>query len=475
MNKVPLSENPLYQKIEGLLSAFKKREPRFEAYEITFFEKRSEQRLLFGVAGNGLEVSTARYDIFERSFSVQIYTRPGAAKMGIASAQIDPLGDLEKQFQATFEASLATSNPAWDLPLPAPAKTDSLKECDPGLVADLRGGADRLVLAAHRETRKLSGVHVNYAELFANHTRILHRLSTGIENERETTDLYFEIAMEKLPLPNTQEVHNNITSVDEKGLGLPEFIQRAAEEARSLGEVSIPETSAEAVILLGADDLNILFHTLLHQLDRAPEYYGQPFIREGEWISREAPRGDALTLRLDPHLDYMAESRVFSGEGIPTAGGTLVEQGRVTGRKSTHRIARYLGHRTDGVSGNIVVNAGGHSKEELLSLAPRVIEVKAFSSLLSNGDSLTWSSEIKFAVEHRLENGVATRRYLKGGVLSGNIRENLQSLFFSRETEVSSRVADSYHAAMGYVGPAWALIRKGVSLSGRMAEQRTGG
>ncbi|MBL8992918.1 MAG: hypothetical protein JNM63_06225 [Spirochaetia bacterium] len=468
MNAAPLSRHPVYLKIEALLSDFKKREPRLEAYEITVFEKRSEQRLLFGMENeNGLDVSTARYDIFERSFSVQIYTRTAVNSMGLASSQIDPMGDLKKQLQSTFEASLATANPAWDLPLPAPAKKTGLRECDPALVADLRGGADRLVLAADAETRKLSGVHVNYAELFVNHTRFLHRLSTGIQNEREITDLYFEIAMEKLPLPNTQEVHNNVTSVDEKGLALPEFIRRTAEEARSLGEVSIPETSSETVILLGADDLNILFHTLLAQLDRAQEYYARPFIREGEWISRSEPAGDPLTLRLDPHLDFMAESRVFSGEGIPTTGGTLVEKSRVAGRTSTHRIARYLGLEADGVSGNVVVNAGSRSKEELLRLAPRVIEVKAFSSLLSSGDSLTWSSEIKFAVEHRVENGVATKRYLKGGVLSGNLRENLQSLFFSRETEVSSRVADSYHAAMGYVGPAWALILKGVSLSGK--------
>lgn len=468
MNASPLARHPVYLKIDKLLSDFKEREPRLAAYEITVFEKRSEQRLLFGTgADNGLEVSTARYDIFERSFSVQIYTSPSPDKMGLASSQIDPLGDLEKQFQSTFEASLATANPAWDLPLPAPAKKQGLRECDPDLVADLRGGADRLVGVADAETRKLSGVHVNYAELFVNHTRFLHRLSTGIENERETTDLYFEIAMEKLPLPNTQEVHNNITSVDEKGLALPDFIRRAAEETRSLGEVSVPETSAETVILLGADDLNILCHTLLHQLDRAQEYYARPFIREGEWISREEPKGDELTLRLDPHLDYMAESRVYSGEGIPTSGGTLIEKSRVVGRTSTHRIAYYLGLRADGVSGNVVVNAGSRSKDELLRLAPRVIEVKAFSSLLSSGDSLTWSSEIKFAVEHRFENGKVTRRYLKGGVLSGNLRENLESIFFSRDTEISSRVADSYHAAMGYVGPAWALIQKGVSLSGK--------
>ncbi len=468
MNASPLSKHPTYLELERLLQELKKSEPKVSGYEIHAFEKKSEQRLLFGTGlENGLDVSTARYDIFERSFSLQIYSRVAEDKIGLASGQIDVSGDLKTQIHGIFSASLTTQNPAWTLPGPSVPLHSGLKDGDTALIQDLRACTDRLVQQADAACRKEKGVHVNYAELFVNHTRHLHMLSTGFLLERETTDLYFEIAMEKLPLPNTQEVHNFTTSVDVAGLAVDSFIAKTAEEARSLGEVSLPETDSDVAILLDAETLGTLFHTLIYQLDLTPEYYRGPFIPEGQWVGTGEPAGDALTLSLDPHIDFMAESRLYTGEGIPTVAGTMVEKGRVVRRTKPHRIASYLGVTGDGLSGNVVVNAGKVSKEELLKLAPKVIEIRAFSSLLTNGDSLTYSSEIKFAVEHRLVNGKAVTRYLKGGVISGNIRENLSHIVFSRETERVSRVATSYHGAMGYVGPAWALIRKGVSLSGK--------
>ncbi|MBN8215940.1 MAG: hypothetical protein J0L75_04825, partial [Spirochaetes bacterium] len=293
-------------------------------------------------------------------------------------------------------------------------------------------------------------------------------LSTGLRAERTTSELYFECAMEpdRGKVPNTQEVHNAVRGVHRGGLDLAAFLAECAEETRALGSVQVPVSDPRAVVLLRAEAISLLLHALLGQLDLSAEYHKRPHLAEGDAVHAGALLGEALELGVDPFIDFMAESGAHTREGLPARGGRLVEGGRVVARVGSHRMAQYLGRKFSGICGNLVVPPGPLQRNELVSGVPRLIEVKAFSSLLVSSDTLTWSSEIKLAVLHEAGRPPV---FLKGGVMSGDIRKNLARAHWSRETRRVSQTEDGYHPAMGYEGPSWARFDDGVSLSGRDA------
>ena len=56
---------------------------------------------------------------------------------------------------------------------------------------------------------------------------------------------------------------------------------------------------------------------------------------------------------------------------------------------------------------------------------------------------------------------------IKGGVVSGNIRENFSHFALSNESAVLNNIADAFSHALGYVGPSAMLIKAGVKIAGK--------
>jgi predicted Zn-dependent protease len=456
------------ESLAARLRALQARECGFTGWELVALEKTGEQRLVDGAAGNRLTLMQSRHAVREYTVTVQVYVRHGSPEvMGTSGATLDPLGDPDAQFRACLAAARASGNPPWELPAPAGEPIGHPLECDPALLEDLPGATDALLSSVEKSAAGLEGVRINAAELYADVSKRTQLLSTGIRVERNLSEIYFECAMEPARAEtNTQEVHNVVRGVHQSSLDLPAFMNECAEETRALGCVEVPRSDPRAVVLVRAEALNQILHALLGQLDLSAEYHKRPHLKEGEAVHAGELTGEPLELALDPFLDYMAESGAHTREGLPASRGNLVAGGRVALRVGSHRMAQYLGRPWNGVYGNLVVPPGRLGREELIAGCPRVIEVKAFSSLLVSSDTLTWSSEIKLAVLH--EPGRAPV-FLKGGVMAGDIRQNLAAAFYSRETRRVNQTEDGYHPAMGYEGPRWARFGRGVSVSGRSA------
>jgi len=78
-------------------------------------------------------------------------------------------------------------------------------------------------------------------------------------------------------------------------------------------------------------------------------------------------------------------------------------------------------------------------------------------------NTLTWSSEIKLG--KRYKNG-KFEVMIKGGVVSGDLKENLTNFNFSNETKRVNTIGGGFYPAIGYVGPAHMLIKAGVKIAG---------
>jgi hypothetical protein len=148
-------------------------------------------------------------------------------------------------------------------------------------------------------------------------------------------------------------------------------------------------------------------------------------------------------------------------DGLPAKGGTLIADNTVADRVIGNRFGQYLDLEPNGLSGNLIVNAGSLTKETLQGR--EYVEVIKFSSLLIDSRKLTWSSEIKLG-RHLAADGTAT--LVKGGVVSGNLKDNFTDCQLSATVGTVNTPKSGFTPALGYRGPDAMLITRGVSIAG---------
>ena len=141
----------------------------------------------------------------------------------------------------------------------------------------------------------------------------------------------------------------------------------------------------------------------------------------------------------------------------------LVEKNRVIATATDKRYADYLGAPSTTVRGNVVVDAGLLSHEELTRQAPQVIEILQFSGLFADPNSGTFGSEIRLAKLYDNETGKVT--FLKGGSLSGSFTENFRGARFSKSRVKRAHFNANSAQGEGYFGPEHALLSE-VSIVG---------
>jgi predicted Zn-dependent protease len=442
-------------------------------WEARIIKKRSYQELLYpeksGAGSNILAPETIRFPVSEITYSLTVYVRYGNPEvMGNANVTIQPGYDLEKQIDVAIASASAVGNPAWNLTKPVPgARIPRIRLVDPKIKNNPEIAARIIRNCANDCFSSLKdSILVNYAELFLDSFEIRTVTGSGFDLARESSSIYFEAAAEKLPLPNTQEVHRNTGALSLDGFDTSSFCAKLSDEVLSLGDTVMPDTDNNVALLVDDDTASAVLHCLLAQLDATMEYAKKPFLKEGVPVYKGnlAPDSETLNITLDPFIDFAAESVPYTSEGLVPVRDCVIDKSIVRRRAVSNRMSQYLGVRVSPVMGNIVVPPGTKSYEELTRCADRVIEIKSFSSLLLNSDYLTYSSEIKLAKEY--DNKKGTTRQLKGGVVSGSIMENFSSFLSSREIAIFNKVDDGYSGSEGYIGPKYMLFKKGVAISG---------
>ncbi len=453
-----IMQDTMLSKIQQALAPLTQKKV-FYAWRIDRTDSVALQSLLLGKKDAEFEEYQAR-KVFDQSYEVTLYSRQdedGEQTMGNATCTIDPLADLEQQLEKTFQHSLLVNNKAWDLPNRVNEAYEAVVTSDP-LIKENTEQAHQGLLATVNETAKtLTTVTVNSGELFTRFSRHFFQTSFGLTGTKESSRIYFEIALEKRTLPNTQEVLKHKKSINVAEAKLDQFIHETVDEVLSIRESILPTTSNNATILIDAEAIAQLLSPLMGQLDADNEYSKRPFIAADSMIYQHEKSSDSdkLTVTLDPNLPLMGLSTPFTAEGMKPQKARIIVDDKVMCQRVDHKMAQYLNKTANYIQGNRVVAEGSLTKAELLTLKPECIEILAFSSLLVNYNTLTWSSEIKLGRLYKDGKAVAM---LKGGVVSGNIRENLADFRFSDAVEK--------RASQGYLGPRYMLINAGVKIAG---------
>ena len=133
-----------------------------------------------------------------------------------------------------------------------------------------------------------------------------------------------------------------------------------------------------------------------------------------------------------------------------------MESNRVVASLTDKQFADYLGNTATTSRGNIVVDPGKLSYAELTQAAPQVLEILQFSGLFADPYSGTFSSEIRLA--RLYDNVKGTVTYLKGGSLSGSIRDNFKGARISKERVKRAHFESNSMHGHGYFGPEYAML-----------------
>ncbi len=380
--------------------------------------------------------------------------------IGQASLDVDCDAPLDEQLALAIQMAQNNPNKMWDPVQPPQEDYARVKTADDAILQDPQA----VVLDIEREAKQtmvgLEGVAVTTAELYVCKSCVQRFSSTGVQMRKDLSDIYFEVAMEKTPDHQNQEVNNVLTSMSHDDLKVSEFIRKTAEETLILGQTQEPTTSESAVVLVNEDAISSFMAALRSQLNCANEYYKFPCLQEGDRLESE---GDALHLRLDPFLPAMVDSSPYTGDGLIAQAADVIVEGQIQTQIVGNRFGQYLGKQANGILGNMVLSSGEYSVDDLRYKVPNVIEVIKFSSLLVDDNKLTWSSEIKLAKQYN-EDGSVT--LFKGGVVSGQVRENLKHCYFSKELGTVNFPGTGFYEGKGYYGPSKMLIMNGVSIVG---------
>lgn len=460
------SKDPLLKKFRiALKNAETQHSDNFYGWKISLSYSQSIQSLLLGDPTVGFKSYQER-EVNERTYRIDVYVRHGAPmKMGVSTVTIDPVAPLDAQIEQAFQNAMLAENPPWDLPQPSAEAFPDVQTADPSIVEQIAEQHQFLLGEACKKAKTVQSVHINSGELYTNLSSQYLETSTGIEAEMKNSDVYFEIALEKLPLPNDQEVLKYKKAIGIEEADLASFIQETIDETLSIQNTELPQTQSEAVVLVGADTIDEFLHTLLEQLNAESEYRQGPHLKAGDSVFKgeKGTDSDVLTLTLDPTLPMMAMSTPYTNEGLPAQKATMIENDVVQKQMIDSRMGHYLNKDVNSIVGNIVVEPGSQSKADLIASAPQCLEILAFSSLLLSPSTLTWSSEIKLGRLHK--DGKTSM--IKGGVVSGDLHENFKNFSWSNTRTKKNSMAGPFSSTQGYWGPDAMLIRAGVKIAGQ--------
>ncbi len=399
-------------------------------------------------------------NVRSRTISLKIFVRlskPG--RQGEISKKFFTTLNLRDQIDTAVDAALQTDHQTWELPKEFPTALPQVMTTDPDMAEDLEGVTEKLTARISASVQQTRPSRFNSAELFLSvHHRELH-LSNGLTHRSSQSRIYTEAAysFEKLH-PNgtltSDEYLSSQWSVQLGQLPIEKIFDEAAHRAEHSLDVVKP-TSGQYSVLIDSEVISTLLNGYIMQLWASNAYHGLPFIQKNQALIPDA-QGDLLTILLDPSLPYGADTAVVSQEGLPQKPLKLVEQNQVIETATHKQFADYLGLTPTTVRGNLVIQPGHLSHQELTQSAPQVIEILQFSGLFADPNTGTFSSEIRLAKLYDNQNGKVS--YLKGGSLSGSIRENFRGLKLSKSITQRAHFSTEQFQGQGYSGPEYALI-----------------
>lgn len=385
-----------------------------------------------------------------------------ANRQGEMSKQLTQHEPLAPQLESAIKAALKTDHQQWNLPDNIPHELPMVATADPAILENihqtLNEVSDRIRFTVAQEKKST----FNSSEIFLVSEQTENYLSNGLRFRSRNTKAYVEAAFSYQTTGNQPVISDEYLatswSVDLEELPVESIFKSAANRVREpieAAHIQKPKTGTYSV-LIEKDIASSLLNSIVNQLNSGHDYQHLPFIKIGDDFIQGAHEGDLLTITLDPTLEFGGSSQAIDEYGVIQKPLRLVDRNHVVGSVTSKRFSDYLSKPITTSHGNIVVQPGTRSYEELITADNLVLEILQFSGIFIDGSLGTFGSEIRLAKLHDRQKGGFT--WIKGGSISGSIQENFKRALFSKKCSKHAYFEPKMKP-QGYFGPEHILLR----------------
>jgi len=367
--------------------------------------------------------------------NVKVYTKSEDGKfLGSASAQIHPSASRAEALQVIdrliFESHLV-KNPPYELNQPEDCKPKEEKSFDPSEIA-------ANFIRAMQEVPETDTEDINSYEIFVDVTTRHFLNSNGIDIVSTYPSSMVEVVVNARKDDHEIELYRNYKS----GTCDMEYLTKEITNTLKFGRDRL---IAEKTPNLGKYDA--VFTTKAatsiydYFLDRMAA--GMVFRHISDWeIGKkvvEDVKGDVVTVKAVKELPNSSENADYDSEGAKILPMTIIEKGVANHYWGSRQFSQYLGVEDSFLVGNMEVEGGTKSAEELREGS--YIELLEFSDFQVDATSGDVAGEIRLGYLHGADGSV---KIVTGGSVSGNMKHLAKEMEFSKErTQYNSALIPS--------------------------------
>ena len=389
-----------------------------DGYEVTDVETEGWE---FYFIGHKLDQSRAKNT---RHTWVSVYKKSGdGAFLGKASGEIAPTATRDEAEEMVkkllFQASLV-KNPYYELVKPSPAA--------PQEVANVPSPAEMAAdfLQVVRNLPETANEDVNSYEIFVNRKKKHFVNSEGVDVASEYPSSMLEVVVNARKDGEEIELYRNYTSGSCGAKELAEDLSKTLVVGRDRLLAEPTPVNGDFPVVFTTNAALELYSYFTGRLSTNMIYQ-----QISDWLPgkdvMEGANGDRFTIRSVLYLPNSSKNAAYDGEGSPIRDETFLEAGIVKANFGSRQFSWYLGLTDAFQPGNLVVEGGTRSEEELREgTYLELVEFSDFQVDVLSGDI---ASEIRLG--YLFENGKV--RIISGGSVSGNMREALKEMRASRE------------------------------------------
>lgn len=270
---------------------------------------------------------------------------------------------------------------------------------------------------------------INSAELFMKriHTRILN--SRGVDISYETLFGELELITNWKGPAEEVELYKHLEFAGFNPDLLCENTREMLAISRERAYASPTPISGNCTVLLTGESVTNLFNYYYMHSGASLAYERISTVRPGDCIQGTSVSGDLINMSLDPCIEDSSESAPYDNDGFPLEPVTIIEKGILKRYWGSIRYCSYLGVEPTGVIGNIIIDGGSKSINDMKAMP--YLEILVFSDFQMDPVTGSFGGEIRLG---RYYDGSSTIS-VTGGSISGNIKDVEKEMYFSRELQ----------------------------------------
>lgn len=270
---------------------------------------------------------------------------------------------------------------------------------------------------------------INSSEFFINKIdkRILN--SAGVDVSFTTYKGLIELITEWKEKGEEVELYEAINFSDYKPEQLTKISKEMLENSKERA-IAFPMPMLKDIqVLLTGDSVKQLFNYYISRCNGRAVYEGISSIKIGDNVQGDSVDGDLINIKLVPTLENSSTALPYDNEGFLLKEVVLYNNGNLKNYHCNKRYADYLNIEPTGKIGNVVIEGGSKSIQELKK-SP-YLELISFSSFDMNSVTGDFGGEVRLGRYFDGEKIIS----VSGGSITGNIKDVHQKMFLSKELQ----------------------------------------